>query len=172
MTCEDQSRVGNKGPAPKFAHQEFIVKVAVVYESRTGNTARAAELIGAAAESLGHEVGVWPSRHANLDFLTEADMVFMGTWTDGIVIGGHRPGDAGRLLDLPGIWGKPTAGFLTYAIHAGKVIDGLADVVKLRGGDWIGGNIFKRNKLPDGIAGYVVAALDEAADRLSIAADA
>jgi len=152
--------------------QELHVKVAVVYESRTGNTARAAEMIGAAAQELGHEVGVWPSRKANLDFLKDADMVFVGTWTDGIVIGGHRPGDAGRLLDLPGIWGKPTAGFLTYALHAGKVVDGLADVVKLRGGDWIGGNVFKRNKRPAGIAGYVVAALDEAEARLGIGADA
>ena len=126
----------------------------------------------AAAEELGHEVGVWESRKVNLDFLTEADMVFVGTWTDGIIIGGHRPGDAGRLLDLPGIWGKPTAGFLTYAIHAGKVVDGLADVVKLRGGDWLGGNVFKRNKLPDGIAGFVVAAIDAAAERLGTPADA
>ncbi|GJM38463.1 MAG: hypothetical protein DHS20C19_18300 [Acidimicrobiales bacterium] len=153
-------------------NQESFVKVAVVYESRTGNTARAAEMVGAAAESLGHEVGVWETRKANLDFLKEADMVFVGTWTDGLIIGGHRPGDAGRLLDLPGIWGKPTAGFLTYAVHAGKVLDGLADVVELRGGDWIGGNVFKRHKLPEGIAGFVVAALDEAAARLGIAADA
>lgn len=148
------------------------MKVAVVYESRTGNTARAAEMIGAAAQALGHDVGVWPSRKVNLDFLKDADMVFVGTWTDGLVIGGHRPGDAGRLLDLPGIWGKPTAGFLTYALHAGRVVDGLADVVKLRGGDWIGGNVFKRNKLPVGIAGFVVAAIDAAEARLGIAVDA
>ncbi len=142
------------------------MKVAIVYESRSGNTQRAAEMIGATLQDLGHEVGVWRSTKANLEFLTDADMVFVGTWTDGIVIAGHRPGDAGRLLKLPGIWGKPTAGFLTYAIHAGKVVDALGDVVKLRGGDWIGGRAFRRDKLPEGIAGYVVAAVDEAEARL------
>lgn len=136
------------------------MKVAVVYESRTGNTRRAAELIGAATEDLGHEVGVWPTRKANLDFLTDAGIVFVGTWTDGLIIGGHRPGDAGRLLKMPGIWGKPAAGFLTYAIHAGKVVGGLADIVAIQGGEWIGGRAFRRDKLPEGIAGFVVAALD------------
>ena len=88
------------------------------------------------------------------------------------MIAGHRPGDAARLLKLPGIWGKPTAGFLTYAIHAGKVVDALGDVVKLRGGDWIGGRAFRRDKLPEGIAGYVIAAVDEAEARLGSTSDA
>lgn len=136
------------------------MKVAVVYESRTGNTRRAAEMIGAAAVELGHEVGVWPTDKVNLEFLTDADMVFLGTWTDGLIIAGHRPGDAGRLLKMPGIWGKPTAGFVTYAIHAGKVVRALADVVALQGGEWLGGRAFRRKDLPDGIAGFVVAAID------------
>ena len=142
------------------------MKVAVVYQSRTGNTARAAELIGASAQELGHEVGVWPTDKANLEFLTDADIVFLGTWTDGIIVAGHRPGDAGRLLDMPGIWGKPTAGFVTHAVHAGKVVEKVGDVVALLGGDWIGGRAFRRDKLPQGIAGFVIAALDEAEARI------
>lgn len=136
------------------------MKVAVVYESRSGNTKRAAEMIAATAADLGHAVGVWPSTKANLEFLTAADLVFLGTWTDGIVIAGHRPGDAGKLLAMPGIWGKPTAGFVTYALHAGKVVHGLGDIVKLLGGEWLGGRAFRRDKLPEGIAGFVVAAVD------------
>ncbi len=143
------------------------MKVAVVYESRTGNTARAAELVAAAAQELGHEVGVWPTGKTNLEYLADADMVFLGTWTDGIIVAGHRPGGAGQLLEMPGIWGKPTAGFVTYAIHAGKVVDKVADIVTLIGGDWVGGRAFRRDKLPEGIAGFVVAALDEAGMRIS-----
>ncbi len=140
------------------------MKVAVVYQSRTGNTRRAAEMIGAAAEDLGHEVGVWPTGKINLDFLTDADMVFLGTWTDGLILVGHRPGDSGRLRRMPGIWGKPTAGFVTYAIHAGNVVRALADVVTVQGGEWIGGRAFRRDKLPEGIAGFVIAAIDEVED--------
>ena len=144
------------------------MKVAVVYESRTGNTAEVAELIAASVQELGHEVGVWSTGKVNLDYLTDADMVFLGTWTDGIIITGHNPGDAGKLLDMPGIWGKPTAGFLTYAIHAGKVLDKLADCVTLLGGQWLGGRLFKRGKLTDGLAAYVVAALDAAEESLGV----
>jgi len=136
------------------------VKVAVIYESRTGNTASVADTIGADLEELGHEVGVWPTDKVNLDFLADAHMVFLGTWTDGLIIAGHRPGGSGHLLALPGIWGKPTAGFVTYAIHAGKVIDKLADVVSILGGEWVGGRAFRRDDIPDGIAGFVVAAVD------------
>ena len=145
------------------------MKVAVVYESRTGNTAEVAELIGAAAQDLGHEVGVWNTAKVNLDYLTDADMVFLGTWTDGVIIAGHRPGDSGKLLDMPGIWGKPTAGFVTYALHAGNVVDKVGDVVTLLGGDWIGGRAFRRDKKTDGLAGFVIAALDAAEERLGVA---
>ena len=106
---------------------------------------------------------------ANLDYLGDADMVFLGTWTDGIIIAGHNPGDAGKLLDMPGIWGKPTAGFMTYALHAGKVLDKMADVVTLVGGEWLGGRLFKRGKLDEGLAGFVVAALDAAEESLGVA---
>jgi len=136
------------------------VKVAVIYESRTGNTANAADVIGADLEELGHDVGVWPTDKVNLDFLAAADMVFLGTWTGGLIIAAHRPGGSGHLLAIPGIWRKPTAGFVTYAIHAGKVIDKLADVVTILGGEWIGGRAFRRDDIPDGIAGFVVAAVD------------
>lgn len=144
------------------------MKVAVIYESRTGNTAAVAELIGAAVQELGHEVGVFTTSTVNLDYLTDADMVFLGTWTDGIIIAGHRPGDAGKLLDMPGIWGKPTAGFVTYALHAGNIVDKLADVVTLLGGDWLGGRAFRRDKKTEALAGYVIAALDTAEERLGV----
>ena len=145
------------------------MKVAVVYESRTGNTAEVAEMIGAAVQELGHEVGVFNTSKLNLDYLTDVDMVFLGTWTDGIIIAGHRPGDSGKLLDMPGIWGKPTAGFVTYALHAGNVLDKVGDVVKLLGGEYLGGRAFRRDKKSEGLAGFVVAALDAAEDRLGVA---
>ena len=64
---------------------------------------------------------------------------------------------------MPGIWGIPTAGFVTYAVHAGNVLDKLARVVDQRGGTWIGGRTFKRGRLFEGIGAFVTAALDTVA---------
>ncbi len=136
------------------------MKVAVLHESRTGNTARVAQMVGAAAEELGAEVGVWSTSKVNLDFLTDADLVFVGTWTDGVIIAGHRPGDGRRLKSMPGLWGRPTAGFVTYAIHAGNVLDKLERVVTDRGGEWIGGRLFKRGRLSEGVGAFVTAAFE------------
>ena len=102
------------------------MKVAVVYESRTGHTAELAELIGAAAQELGHEVGVFPTGKINLDYLGDVDMVFLGSWCHGIFVLGQHPGDGGKLLAMPGVWGKPIAGFISYLLAPGKVLDKMA----------------------------------------------
>lgn len=136
------------------------MKVAVLYESRTGNTAKVGRMIGAAAEELGAEVGVYPTGRVDLDFLSDADLVFVGTWVDGAIIAGHRPGDTRKLRAMPGIWGRPTAGFVTYAVHAGKVLSKLEQVITERGGTWIGGRMFKRGHLSEGVGAFVTAAMD------------
>ena len=61
---------------------------------------------------------------------------------------------------MPGLWGRPTAGFVTYAVHAGNVLDKLERVVEERGGEWIGGRTFKRGRLAEGVGAFVTAALD------------
>ena len=144
------------------------MKVAVVYESRTGHTAQLAELIGAATQELGHEVGVYPSDKINLEYLTDADMVFLGSWCHGIFVMGQHPGDVGKLLAMPGLWGKPVAGFISYALAAGKVQDKMADVAEILGGEWLGGRNFRQDRKTDGLAGFVVAALDAAEERLGV----
>lgn len=56
--------------------------------------------------------------------------------------------------------GRPTAGFVTYAVHAGNVLSKLEQVVEERGGEWIGGRMFKRGRLSDGVGAFVTAAFD------------
>lgn len=55
--------------------------------------------------------------------------------------------------------GRPTAGFVTYAVHAGNVLSKLEQVVEERGGE-IGGRMFKRGRLSDGVGAFVTAAFD------------
>ena len=143
------------------------MKVAVVYESRTGHTVQLAELIGAATQELGHEVGVYPSDKINLEYLTDADMVFLGSWCHGIFVMGQHPGDGGKLLAMPGLWGKPVAGFISYAGgRQGAGQDGRC--CRDPGRRVARGRNFRQDRKTDGLAGFVVAALDAAEERLGV----
>ena len=104
--------------------------------------------------------------------VSDADMVFLGSWCHGIFVLGQHPGDGGKLLAMPGVWGKPVAGFISYLLAPGKVLDKMADVAEILGGEWIGGRNFKQTNKTDGLAGFVVAALDAAEERLGAPAEA
>ena len=135
------------------------MRAVVIYESLTGNTATAARLIADDVASRGVEVAVYSITDIGLKDLAEADLVFVGTWVDGLILFGHRPGRAGRIRAMPVIDGKPVAAFMTYAVHAGKALDRFAKVLTERGADVIAGALLRRDHLDRGIAGLVDEAL-------------
>ena len=135
------------------------MRAVVIYESLTGNTARAARLIADEVASRGVEVTVYPITDIGLKDLAEADVVFVGTWVDGLVLFGHRPGRAGRLKSMPVVDGKRVAAFMTYAIHAGKALDRFARVLEERGAVVVARGLLRRDRLERGIGALVDAAL-------------
>jgi flavorubredoxin len=135
------------------------MRAVVIYESLTGNTARAARLIAEAARDEGADVTVYPITAIGLKDLAEADIVFVGTWVDGLVVVGHRPGRVGRLRALPVIDGKPVAAFMTYAIHAGKALERFERVLEERGATVVAATLLRRDRLDAGIADFVHDAL-------------
>ena len=94
---------------------------------------------------------------AAVDFqaLADADLVIVGSWTDGLFFVGQRPAKAARLAQLPFITGKTCAVFCTYAIDTGKTLDKLSAIMADRGGDVIGGMAIKRNRLEEGSLEFV-----------------
>lgn len=115
------------------------MKVVVIYESRTGNTERAAMIIGAHLEAAGHEVAVFPTKGVDLETLSDADLAIVGTWTDGLILFGHRPGGAGNIAKyLPTMWDKPTYGFVTYAVRPGQVLRGFNALLESKGAKVLG----------------------------------
>ena len=135
------------------------MRAVVIYESLTGNTARAARLIADEVASRGVEVTVYPITDIGLKDLAEADVVFVGTWVDGLVLFGHRPGRAGRLKSMPVVDGKPVAAFMTYAIHAGKALDRFARVLEERGAVGVARGLLRRDRIERGLGALVDAAL-------------
>ncbi|MFO7278767.1 MAG: flavodoxin family protein [Thermoanaerobacterales bacterium] len=135
------------------------MRAVVIYESLTGNTAKAARLIAHEVAARGVDVAVYPITDVDLKALAEADVVFVGTWVDGLVLFGHRPGRAGRLRSLPVIDGKRVAAFMTYAIHAGKALDRFARLLEERGGEVVARTLLRRDRLEQGVADFVTASL-------------
>jgi flavodoxin len=136
------------------------MRAVVIYESMTGNTARAARLIADEVAAQGVDVSVYPITDIGLKDLAEADIVFVGTWVDGLILFGHRPGRAGRIKAMPVIDGKRVAAFMTYAVHAGKALERFARVLEERGATVVAATLLRRDRLESGVVGFVTASLD------------
>jgi|TARA_B110000196_G_scaffold274066_1_gene250777 flavodoxin len=123
------------------------VNVVVIHQSRTGNTRRAAELIGGAVAATGATVAVRPV--GNLDYaeLALADLVFVGTWVDGLVLFGHRPGDAGKISQIPPLWDKKVVAFMTHALNPGNAADKLAALLSENGAEVVAARSLNRRRL-------------------------
>lgn len=139
------------------------MQIAVVYASRTGNTRRAAELIGSAMEERGHDVAVMSVDALDFKVLADADLVVLGTWVAGHFVVAQKPGDARRLAKVPKLTGKPVALFMTYAINPGKALVRFEKALTGVGATVIGGFAWKRNNLPAGVDAFVDGILSAAA---------
>ena len=124
------------------------MKAALLVESLTGNTWKAAELIGDKLQQEGWSItGMSKVGKPDLSSIQRADLVLVGTWTHGLFVVGQAPFALGNISNLPTMRGKKAACFLTFALNAGKSIDKLSTAVGQTGADVIGGLEIKRNYL-------------------------
>jgi hypothetical protein len=136
------------------------MKLAVVYESMTGRTRHAAELAGrVAAEQHGAEVSVRPVTALDFKALADADLVVAGTWTDGFILGGMRPGGARRLWSIPVLDRKRAVVFCTYAVNPGRTLEKFQRILEAKGADVLGGRAFRRDRIDELVPGFVDDAL-------------
>jgi len=131
------------------------MRAVVIYESLTGNTAKAAELIGQLLVEGGISATVFPTTQVDFQAVADADLVIVGSWTDGLFFFAQKPAKAGRLSLLPLLNGKTCAVFCTFALDPGKTLDKLTDLMTERGADVIGGMTIRRNQLEDGARDFV-----------------
>ena len=132
------------------------MKVLVLFESNTGNTQKVAELIGGAAQAAGADVTVRSVRELDLHELSTADVVFLGTWVDGLILFGHRPGGGWRFAGLPALDNKRVALFCSYAVHGSDaMLKKFTKMLRRKGAVVVARQGFKRGKLDDGIRQFV-----------------
>jgi hypothetical protein len=141
------------------------VHAVVIYESLTGNTAKAGQAIAAQLSEAGLPTRAFPITGIDYQALQEAELVIVGSWVDGLILFGQRPGRMGRITSMPALAGKKAVVYLTYAIDAGKSLQKLSDAVAARGAEVLGGSRIRRDKLEEGVDDLVdrVLAITQAA---------
>jgi len=131
------------------------VRAVVIYESLTGNTAKAGQAIAAELTAAGVPTTAHPITAIDYQALADADLVIVGSWVDGLILFGQRPGRMGRIVSMPTLVGKKAVVYVTYAIDAGRSLQKLADAVADRGAEVLGGIRIRRDKLDEGVAELV-----------------
>jgi flavodoxin len=137
------------------------MRAVVLYESLTGNTEKAGEMIGEHLRSGGIDVvGFSPLKAIDFQGLHQADLVVVGTWVHGAFVVGQSPWAAGRLQSLPAMTGKQVAVYCTYALHPGKTVKKMMRLVGMSGGSMLGGVALRRDKLPEHTEDFAARVLD------------
>ncbi len=136
------------------------MQAVVIFESLTGNTAKAGRAIAAHLSARGLPTTAFPITRIDYQALSDADLVIVGSWVDGLVVVGQRPGRLGRVKAMPALDGKRAIVYLTYAIDPGKALQKMSDAVTARGAEVLGGQVIRRDKLDSGVADFVARVLD------------
>jgi flavorubredoxin len=131
------------------------VDAVLIYESLTGNTAKAGRAIAAGLTAEGIPTRAFPITAIDYQALSDADLVIVGSWTDGLILVGQRPGRVGRIKGMPALSGKRAVVYLTYAIDPGKALQKMSDAVAARGAEVLGGQTIRRDKLDEGVADFI-----------------
>lgn len=116
------------------------MKVAIVYDSSTGTTAKAAEAMARIMEEHGHQCQVQSVAVAKTADVAEADLICLGAWVKGLFIIMQHPSEGamrfvGRLDNLAG---KKAVVFCTYKLATGSTLSKMANALEGKGADVIG----------------------------------
>ena len=124
------------------------MKAAILVESLTGNTWKAAESV---ADLLQQErwsiTGLSKVKQPDHQSIKDAEIVLVGTWVHGAFIFGQAPWAANRIANLPAMRGKKAAAFCTFALDPGRSLDRLTSSLGETGAYVIGGLAISRSKL-------------------------
>lgn len=116
------------------------MKIAIVYDSSTGTTERAAEAMGAHLSALGHDCHVQSLRQADPADLAQADLIGVGSWVKGwFVIRQHPTARTLQFIDKFGnLDGQQVFVFCTYKIAIGSTLKVMAAKLTGKGAQVVG----------------------------------
>jgi flavodoxin len=116
------------------------MNIAIIYDSSTGTTAKAAETMGKTFEELGHTCRVQSVAKADPDDVSEADLICVGSWVKGLFIIRQHPteGTMRFIEQLGNLEGKQTVVFCTYKSAVGSTLRQMAQALEGKGAKVVG----------------------------------
>jgi flavodoxin len=137
-----------------------MMRVLVLYQSRSGNTRKAAEAVANAARDEGHTVTIKSVIEVQKADIENADMLFIGTWIQGFILFGVKPAGATLWVPaLPSLQGKPVGVFCTYAFNPRGSLQALGDLLTAKGARIVGQRAFHRSQPGEGAGAFVKSVL-------------
>ncbi len=111
------------------------MKIAIVYDSSTGTTKKAAQAMGATLEALGHQCQVERVVDADPTRVAQADLICIGSWVQGWFIVNQHPTKSSLAFinKMDDLIGKQALVFCTYKIAAGSSLKQLAQALEAKG---------------------------------------
>lgn len=109
--------------------------VAIVYDSETGTTQKAAQAMGGLVRAAGHECTVASVQTSDPKAMGAVDAICVGSWCKGLFFFRQHATEATMdFIDgLDGVEGKPAAVFCTYKTAVGGMLPKMADRLASRG---------------------------------------
>ena len=116
------------------------MKIAIVYDSSTGTTAKAAQKMGKTLEAHGHQCRVQSVAQADPASVSEADLICVGSWVKGLFIIRQHPteGTMRFIEQLGNLEGKQTVVFCTYKLAVGSTLRQMAQALEGKGAKVVG----------------------------------
>jgi menaquinone-dependent protoporphyrinogen IX oxidase len=127
------------------------MNIVIVYDSNTGTTAKAAQVMGQIMEQAGHQCQIHSLSAADPAQILQTDMLCVGSWVKGLfIIRQHPTEGVMRFINrLENLEGKPTVVFCTYKVAAGSTLRQMAQALEGKGAK-ITGQFKYRGSEPDG----------------------
>ena len=121
------------------------MKIAIVYDSRSGTTEAAAHQMAAAFVLRGHQCQVTAVARASAEEAATADLLCVGTPTRGLLVfGQHATAEISQFLQrLGNLQGRRALVFCPYKVAIGKTLERMARVLRLRDANVIGAFEFR-----------------------------
>ncbi len=114
--------------------EENLMRIAIVYDSRTGTTKAAAEMMAGQATGKGHQCTAVSVQDADPADVSRADAVCIGSWTEELFfILQHATRATMDFIDTLSLESKKAAVFCTYKTSPGKMLPKMAQAAKARG---------------------------------------